>query len=269
MTEITSPRNNLEKKMLIVLLVMLVAIVLGLLTLFYIQKNSSEKIQPKVGSVKEAIYGLGSVKSDKVYEYKLGTAVTITKVFFHDGDFVEKGKKILEAYDVPPFLAPFSGVITFFPFHESENVFAQQTIARIEDLNTRYLEVSLEQQGALRVKKNQKVKLSFESFRSEVFDGEVDTIYPYNGQFLVRIKLDKLPQEILPGMTADVSIEVAEKDNVMLIPSRAVTNGTVVIIRAGEKIKKPIHLGSSDGQWIEVLDPKVIQPQDFILLPKE
>jgi macrolide-specific efflux system membrane fusion protein len=263
------PKRRFEKKILIVLAGVLFFILSGLVFNWKLHQNQQYLVHPKLGEVKEAIYGLGVLKSEKVYEYKLGTAVTITKILAREGDFIEKGKKILEAFDVPPLRAPFSGVITYLPFHENENVFPQQIIARIEDLKNRYLEVSLEQQGALRVKIGQQVKISFESFRNELFSGVVDRVYPYQGQFIVRINVSELPEQIVPGMTADVSIEVAQKSQALLVPMKAISNGHVTLVKNRKKNKIQVKLGAGDGQWVEILDQHLLTPEDQVLLPKD
>jgi len=262
-------KNQLEKRTLAGLVLLLLVVLFAGWFKWRSNQNQKNLVNPKYGEIKEAIYGLGVVKSEKIYEYKLGASVTITKIFFREGQFVEKGKKILQAFDVPDLTAPFSGVITYLPFHENENVFPQQVIARVEDLKNRFLEVSLEQQGALRVKKGQAVKVSFESFRNELFSGVVDTIYPFQGQFIVRILIDELPDQIIPGMTADVSIEVSQKSNALLVPSKAISNGQLTVIRDGKKKKLSVSLGASDAQWVEVLDQDKLTTTDQILLPRQ
>jgi len=51
--------------------------------------------------------------------------------------------------------------------------------------------------------------------------------------------VDQLPPEILPGMTTDVAIEVAQKEKALLVPVRAINSGHVLVqkIIAKKKLK--------------------------------
>lgn len=234
----------------------------------YARKKQRQLMSPKLGDIKESIYGLGVVESSEVFEYKLALTSTLKKVHVREGDQVKKGQLLLQFHESPSLYAPFAGVVTYLPFHEDENIFAQVPVLRLENLSNRYLEVTLEQQGALRVKPKQKARLSFESLRGSLFFGEVESIYPTGGQFMVRIQPKDLPPEILPGMTADAAIEVAEKKQVTLIPVDSVMNGVVSLQRDGRNEKIPVKLGTSDGTWSEVLDGSV-RMSDQLFVPSK
>lgn len=227
--------------------------ILLMLTVFYTQSKAPTTTVPHRGPVVEAIYGLGTVKSSKVFEHKQGVISRLRKVFVTEGDRVVAGQKLMEFDSGPTLLAPFSGVVTLLPFHEGENIFPQISLIRLEDLSSRLVEVNLEQQAALRVRPSLPVKMSFESLRGEIYQGQVESVYPSNGQFIVRVKTADLPAQILPGMTVDVSIEVQKKDDALLIPASSVNTGFVTIIRNGKKQKIPITAGLSDGESIEVV----------------
>lgn len=125
---------------------------------------------------------------------------------------MEKGDPLIQFDDATPVLrAPFAGTVTLLPFHPGENVFPQIVLLRIEDLRDRIIEINLEQQASLRVKPNLRAKMSFENLRSQLYEGTVESIYPSNGQFIVRVIPKALPFEILPGMTVDVAIELQKK----------------------------------------------------------
>jgi membrane fusion protein, macrolide-specific efflux system len=206
------------------------------------------------GSIEEAVYGLAKVKSTRVYEGKLGINGTIRRLRVQEGDSVAAGDPLVEFEGASPLRSPFQGVVTRLPFHEQENVFPQVTVVRVEDIKDLYLEVALEQQGALRVAKGQGVTLTFESLRGSRFNGRVETIYPSEDQFLVRVRPDgRLPEQVLPGMTADLVIQVGRKENVLLVPSAGVADGKVIVERGGRRRKLSLTLGVANGEWGEVL----------------
>jgi multidrug efflux pump subunit AcrA (membrane-fusion protein) len=226
------------------------------------------KAHPKSGPLVEAIYGLGKVRSAKVFEFKLGTTVGITKIHKSEGSQALKGDLLVEFADLSPLRAPFDGTITSLPYHEGENLFPQTPILRIEDLKQRFIEVSLEQQGAMRVQPGQRAKISFETLRNQVFEGTIQSRYPFNDQFLVRIDASELPDSIIPGMTGDVAITVSERDSVVQIPLNAVENGEVLRLRDGKKERVSVEIGAIDGTWGE-LKTGDLKPSDELLVRRD
>ncbi|MCB1315875.1 MAG: efflux RND transporter periplasmic adaptor subunit [Leptospiraceae bacterium] len=218
------------------------------------------------GSIIEAVYGIGTVRPEQSYTVKLGISATIERLYVREGDKVTAGALLVRFQDIPAFRSPFEGVITEVLFSEGETAFPQTPVLTVTSVDRRYLEVVLEQEGALRVRPGQKCRFGLESLRGTRLSGQVKSIYPSRDQFLVRIQPDALPPEILPGMTADVIIEVSRKDDALLIPLAGVHSGQVTIVRNGRRQKVPVEIGSVDGEWAEVLTGE-IESGDPIVLP--
>jgi multidrug efflux pump subunit AcrA (membrane-fusion protein) len=232
---------------------LLLAVPLAAIALFWIQRAGENVVTVTRGPVVEAVYGIGTVTPTRNYQLKLGITATLAKIYGREGDTVKAGDPLVELDSGTRFSAPFAGTITSLPFKIGESIFPQSPILTLTDLTDRYVVVSLEQQGALRVLRGQKVKLSFESLRGQKLTGTVRSLFPNNGEFFVHIDVDRLPPEILPGMTADVAIEVGRKDNVLLVPVSAISSGQLIVQRAGRKKKVPIQIGIVDGRMAEVV----------------
>lgn len=248
------------------IIVGVIALISSASIVFWGTRKSYESISPKKGSITEAIYGLGTVKSRRVYEVKLGVMSSINRIFFQEGDPVKKGDLLATFMDGPRFQAPFTGTVTAVNFHDGENVLPQATVLRMEDLENLYIEVSLEQEGALRTAPGQSVKVLFESIRGEVLMGKVSALFPRNGEFIAQIDVEKLSEKVLPGMTADVTIEVGKIENATLIPISAIHNGMVIVRRDGKKEKIKVEVGHVDSLWAEV-PQDVVHLNDEVLIP--
>lgn len=236
-----------------------------LLTLWFFNKGQNDWINPKKGTITEAIYGLGKVQADQKFEVKVGVMTNVSKVFVKEGDKIEKNNPLIKFEDTKIFKAPFSGTVTAVYFNEAETVFPQTIALKLENLKDKYVEVSLEQEGALRVRKGQKANIIFESLRADKFEGKVLSIFPKNEEFLAHIEVDGLGEQILTGMTADVSITIGHHEDALLIPLSSLQNGIVLIKRDGKKIKVPVKIGGIDGEWAEVLEGD-IQLTDLLLI---
>ncbi|HAG92189.1 MAG TPA: secretion protein HlyD [Bdellovibrionales bacterium] len=245
-----------------------VLLVLALSLIFYSTRKSYESVSPKIGDLTEAVYGLGTVKSNRIYEVKLGVLSSIRKVHFKEGEVVPKGSVLITFDEGQTFRAPFDGTLTSINFHDGEIVPPQATVLREEDVKDLYIEVSLEQESALRVVPGQPAKILFESLRGNVFNGKVSSLFPKNGEFLAHIEVEKLGEKVLPQMTADVTIEVGKIKDAKLIPYSAVHNGMVVLRRNGKKKKVKVKIGHVDDRWAEVTDDS-IELTDEILIPQK
>jgi multidrug efflux pump subunit AcrA (membrane-fusion protein) len=177
---------------------------------------------------------------------------SVAKLFVEEGQEVKKGELLIKFVDSAAFRAPFNGTITEVNHKDFETIIPNTVVLSMMDLKNKYIEVPLEQEGALKVEKGQSVVIIFESLKNRKFKGQVVSLYPKQNEILAHINVEKLPRNILPGMTADLSIEVSRRKNVMLIPVNALANGQVVIKRGKKKQKISIETGNVNGKYIEI-----------------
>lgn len=236
---------------------------LALLFLFSCQKAT---IHPEKGEIVEAVYGLGIIKSENNYNAKAAILSSVKEFYVNEGDDVLRGQKLFLTDQGSLITAPFAGRITERSVPVSENLFPQTVILRLVDLENLYLEVSLEQQGAMKLSKDMKAEISFEFFRNKKLMGTISTIYPKNEQFIAKVMIEEWPKGVLPGMSADVAFEVARKTGVTLIPIKAVANGHILIQKKSKKEKIAVQLGLMDQEKAEVLSPE-LSSSDEIILP--
>lgn len=234
-----------------------VLIVAGFAAFLIFGRSKSEYASAKRGEIVEAIYGLGKVKARHQVEIKVGVLSSVQEVFVKEGDVVKKGTPLIRFTDGIPFRSPFDGTVTLVAADPGETVSPQTPVIRVEDLTDRYIEVALEQQGALRVRKGLPAEVVFESLRNEKLTGEVTALFSKNEEFLAHIEVPGLKANILPGMTADVAIVAGRKKDALLIPLGAIANGQIFIKRGGRREKVPVKIGGIDGQWAEVIEGDV------------
>lgn len=233
-------------------------VVLATLGYFFFRSQSSWlEVSPTEGPIVEAVYGLGTVKAKETFNLKIGVTSSVSQVFAAEGDFVKINQPLLQLEDLGVYKAPFTGTVTGMHFKKGENVFPQATILSLVNLVDLYVEVSLEQQGALRVQRGQIAFLSFESLRGQRIQGQVLSVFPSQGQFLVHISVKEMPDHILPGMTADVAVEVGRKEKGILIPLSAVHSGQILLKSGARKLKTNVKIGIVDGERAEVLEPNL------------
>jgi macrolide-specific efflux system membrane fusion protein len=204
------------------------------------------------GNITQSVYGIGTVTTNRSFQLMPGVIGTIDGIFVQEGETVKKGQKLL-SIDRVLYHAPFAGTVTMLADKVGENVFATVPVFSLVDLNDRYVVVSLEQQGALRVKPGQIVKLSFDTIRESNFDGTVTSIYSNATGYLARIDIANLPARVLPFMTADVAITLLTHQNVLLIPVATLEDGKYVWVKRGIPKRVEVKIGIVDKDVAEVI----------------
>lgn len=216
------------------------------------RQPAEKEITLKLAESTEAIYGLASVQANRVFTLKIGVASNIRRLYVSEGDVVKRGNKLIEFDDFPTMTTPIAGTVAGIYFKEGETVFPQNKIMTVIDLADRTLALDLEEQGAILVRKGQRCRVSFESLRDKNFAGEVKAIFPYENQFRALLTLKDMPPEILPGMTADVAIEVGHGKKSFFVPAAAVDAGEITIRQAGKTRRLKVQTANAAGGSLEL-----------------
>jgi len=221
------------------------------------------------GTIIDAVYGIGTVTATRRLSFNPLTGSSVRHSFVREGDQVKKGKPLVETDDGNRHLAPFDGIVNYFPYRNGENAYLTTPMIVFTDMTDRYIVVTMEQQGALRVKVGQDAKLSFDSLRQKTYDGKVNAVYSYASNFLARIDSVNLPDSVMPDMTCDVAIVIGVHDNALLIPVAAFDNGQVWVKRGnGLPHSVPVKLGVIDGTTAEVVSGD-LQPGDRVMIRQQ
>ena len=223
-------------------------------------------VHPTQGEIVEAVYGLGTVESDEVYNARSGLQVTVREFYVVEGQDVKKDQKLFALDQGVVFSSPFSGRVTSIPTHVRENISPQALILSVVNLEKLYLSVALEQQAAMKIRRGLSTEISFVFFRNRKIQGVIDSFYPKDNEFIAKVKFLKIPDGILPGMTADVAFEVARKKDAILVPASTVSNGHLVLIKNKKRVRIEVELGLADLEKVEILSPKIAL-DDEIALP--
>lgn len=227
--------------------------------------SKAKPINPKIGPITESVYAIGNVKSDEDFHLKLSVVSSVKQFYVKEGDSVIKGAPLVTIDSGITFRSPISGIVTDLPVSLGETLAAQTNILSVVNLKNLYLEASLEQSGALKIKRGQNVVITFESFRQNQYRGKVKNLIPRDNEFIVQVEVDALPENIMPGMNADLSIEISTKENAVLVPVSAVSNGMITILKNNKKEKIKVTLGSTDAEWAEVVMPKLSASDEILL----
>jgi len=157
--------------------------------------------------------------------------------------------------------APFSGVITKKMVDLGSVIGAGSPLVEITDISSLKLTVSIPERDILKFKLNQEVSVSADIYGKRMFDGKVTNVSVQadkSHNFKVQITVKNAQQELMAGMYGSVSLNNSKSITALSIPRKALVgsskNPQVYVIKNGKSILTSFNAGTSDGEFIEVID---------------
>jgi membrane fusion protein, macrolide-specific efflux system len=251
----------LSRKFKIAISASAVLLVLAAVAFFWLrnQKTSERLVDVKRGPVIEAVYAIGTVESTQTFQAKVGVSSSIIQLPVQEGRAIRKGETLVVLGEGSAIRSRFDGIVTKVNYKVGESVFSGNVIVEVVDPSKFEIRILLDQRAALRVKRGQVARLSFDGLREKEFAGEVRTIYSTGAQFAVIVDTEKLPPEVLPGMTADISIEISRKPVASLIPLAAIRDGKVTRRRAGKRSQISVKTGLLNQDLVEIVEGDLVE----------
>jgi len=179
---------------------------------------------------------------------------------------------------------PIDGQITKIEKNVGEQISANQTMIYLLADNNLEVEIDISETDINKINQNDPVKITLDALSDEieipaiVYDIEpAETIIQDVIYYKIIIHLDtpeNLINQIKPGMTANATITTAEKENALVIPSRAIIekngNGKFVRILEQKKVREiPIKTGLyGDNGLVEIISG-LEENQEIITYIKE
>jgi len=162
--------------------------------------------------------------------------------------------------------APVDGVVAQVNTQEGETVSAglnAPTFVTIIDLDRLEVAAYVDEVDVGRVKAGQKAEFTVDSFPEVEFAGRVTAVYPRAVvqsnvvNYITTISVDNSEGRLKPDMTANATIALEERENVLAVPDKALRREggrTVVeVLEPGGAHLRPVRVGMRGGGWTEVV----------------
>ncbi|WP_235953841.1 efflux RND transporter periplasmic adaptor subunit [Mucilaginibacter inviolabilis] len=148
-----------------------------------------------------------------------------------------------------------------------ESVNPQTPLALLGRNNGFLLEMQVDEYDIARIAAGQRVLVTMDSYKGQVFEAVVTKLYPamndHSKTFLVEAAFTRPPAKLFPNTTLEANIIIRTKKNALLIPRSCLMNDSTVLLSGGKS--RTIKTGLSDYNWVEVLAG--LKQQDEILNP--
>lgn len=162
--------------------------------------------------------------------------------------------------------APIAGVIAQVATQEGETVSAglnAPTFVTIIDLDRLEVAAYVDEVDVGRVRVGQKASFTVDSFPEADFTGKVTAVYPRAliqsnvVNYVTTVAIENSEGRLKPDMTANVTVALDERENVLAIPDRALRREggkTVVhVLDGATERSQPVKVGIRGGGYTEVL----------------
>ncbi len=170
--------------------------------------------------------------------------------------------------------APFDGLVAALGPNVGEQVASQAVVTLVDPKSVR-IDATVDESDVAKLAVGQQATVTFDALPDQRLQGKVIAIAPAGTSqqgvvsYQVSVGIDSLSQPLPSGMSASVNIVTSRKDNVLLVPSRAIRsqgNTKTVQVVAGEKPEvRTVQTGSSNDQMTEIVSG--LEAGDQVVIP--
>ncbi len=158
-------------------------------------------------------------------------------------------------------VAPFDGFVAQVNYAVGDTASSSAAVV-IADLSKLQVGVTISEVDIAKIKVGQNAQLTLDALPGQTYDGKVISIGPVGTvtsgvvNYPVVVSVSNPDTSVLPGMTANLAITVAQDQNVLIVPLRAVrTQGTqkiVTVLYQGQEIQVPVTVGLTNDTDAEI-----------------
>jgi macrolide-specific efflux system membrane fusion protein len=271
------------------------------LTLAGSRQDTAFKESPvQNGSIAVTILSTGTVQPENRLEIKPPIPGRVETVLVKEGEKVKKGqilawmssseraalldaaraegpaevKRWSELYRPTPVISPIDGTIILRNVESGQTFAGTDSILSMSDRLT--VKAQVDETDIAQIKLNEKAEIVLDAYSTQKIPGKVDKI-SYDAKtvnnvttYEVDVLPDKTPDFMRSGMTANVTISISNKDDIVVVPNQALKNAngvTSVMVKDGDRsVERELELGISDGKQTEVVSG--LKAGETVLIPQ-
>ena len=159
------------------------------------------------------------------------------------------------------------GTILSLLKERGELVSPQTPIANLGNTKDYVLEMQVDEHDIFQVKLGQKIAITFDAYKNQIFEAEVSKIASImnerNKTFLIEAHFTKAPEKLYPNVTFEANIILKTKNNALILPRNYLKNDSIVTLIDGST--RVVKLGLTDFQKAEILSG--LSPKDQVVKP--
>jgi RND family efflux transporter MFP subunit len=152
--------------------------------------------------------------------------------------------------------APFDGVVSAV-FARPGDLINSGTPIAVLISTSRTVEAKISEENFSGLKEGQKASVRFLGYGDWLYDAVVTKILPTadpeTQRYIVHLDVKIEPEKLIPGITGEVSIIVAERSGQALVPRRALFGSSLYVVEGGRVRLRTVEVGYISLTYAEVL----------------
>lgn len=153
--------------------------------------------------------------------------------------------------------APFDGVVSEVLARTGDLIGGGAPIARLIS-TSRTVEARISEENFAGIRIGQPASVRFLGYGVQLYEATVTKILPTadpeTQRYIVHLEVDLALEQLVPGLTGEVSIVVGARDHALNIPRRALFGNHVWAVRGGVVELREVKVGFTSLNHVEILD---------------
>jgi RND family efflux transporter MFP subunit len=162
----------------------------------------------------------------------------------------------LEAYKNLNMTAPYDGVITAVYAYNGDVLSKGKNVAKIISRECKII-AQVNQDDVAAVRHSKTATIRFFAYHDNTYPARVKLLIPSSESatqsFTVMLELEKPTDDLIAGLTGEVSFTAGEHDNTLLIPRRALFGNNVIVVKDGRAEVRNVDVGYLSLTTAEIL----------------
>ncbi len=153
--------------------------------------------------------------------------------------------------------APMDGIVLRQDGEPGETVTGAEVLFWVGETSPLRITAEVDEEDIPRVRPGQRVVIKADAFPAEALEGALGEITPkgdpLSKSYRVRVTLPP-DTKLRIGMTTEVNIITRATPDALLVPSSAVSNGALWLVRDGKVQRRAVKTGAADHLRIEIIE---------------
>ncbi len=163
--------------------------------------------------------------------------------------------------DKTKIVAPYDGVVAAVNYSTGDSTGSSAAVS-VVNLSNLQIGVTIAEVDLPKIKIGETADVTFDALPGKTYQARVTQIGPVGAvtqgvvNYPVTVALTNADNTVKPGMTANLAVTVEQRENVLMVPTRAVrTQGNqkiVNVLNKDQTVAKPVTTGLSNDQSVEI-----------------
>lgn len=153
--------------------------------------------------------------------------------------------------------SPMDGLLTSISTIDNELVGENNELFTVSSLKN-YVRGEVNEEDVGEVKPGMKALVQLYAYRTQQFTAKVSAIQPAadpeTQRYTIVLQMDNAPDNLMAGMTGEMNVITGQHDNVLLVPSRALTVDQALVVKHGIVSKRTIKSGYRTLDFTEAVN---------------